>query len=110
MGIEVRDKGGKGVGWCGTRMPHADGSIDSIEVGNYEFEKTEIAIGILRFLAGSKSFKIGNIFVRVPDTPQGDVVFGHLELPYEEFVAGVCWFLGQGGRPAPKTNKLQLQI
>lgn len=98
MSIEVLNNRGEKIDWCGGSAPRGESVIETIEVGNYEFDRTEIAIGVLRFFGGSKSFMIGNVHVQIPDTIEGEVKFGHIEFPYEQFVGGVCWLMTQGGR------------
>lgn len=98
MSIETKTSTGETVDWFSLSIP----GNEKVAVGRYEFERTDFYIGILDFLAGNHSIPLANetITIDIPETPKGLVKFGHIEMPYEQFVDGVMWALQNTGRYA----------
>lgn len=98
MSVETRDSQGEIIEWSLIPIP----GYEKVHVGRYEFERTDFYIAILDFLAGSRSIPLANetIRIEIPEKIRGTVQFGHIEMPYEQFVGGIMWGMSNSGRYA----------
>ena len=98
MSVETKTSTGEIIDWSSFSSP----GPEKVNIGRYEFDKTDFYIGILDFLAGNRLIPLANgtITIDIPETPKGLVKFGHIEMPYEQFVDGVMWAMQNTGRYA----------
>lgn len=90
--VETKDTRGREILWMG--IPP-----ETVSIGTVEVSKRQFFTGIALFLAGEKDFSMGGTSVRIPDTVDGDVKLGEIEMPYEDFVDGIAWGMNwQRGR------------
>jgi hypothetical protein len=96
MSVETKTSTGETVDWVSLSIP----GNEKVAVGRYEFERTDFYIGILDFLAGNRSIPLANgtITIDISETPKGLVKFGHIQMPYEQFVDGVLWGMQNTGK------------